>query len=251
MLKEAIEKLCGMIDDSATPKLFDFGDCRNRHYVIGGVVLPIPAPLPSRVVYSLEDLIGYAKRIHDTLQPEVPMEIYYSASGVVLLPDAEDSRTKVSFSLTKSDRWKKLEAMAATPTPLDQRSFVRLLYADLYLDPALITPWRKMDFHAVSAISGEVARGRDRMGRDVTAQAVGADQLPETLPVSVPIYDVAGERQTYTLECRIDLDAASQRITLLPDPMQMHEIAEHHMATIASRLVEGLGDGVGVFFGSV
>jgi hypothetical protein len=108
-----------------------------------------------------------------------------------------------------------------------------------------------MDFHAVSAVSGEVTRGRDRMGRDVTAQAVGADQLPESIPVAVPIYDVAGERQTYTLHCRIDLDAASQRITLLPDPMQMHEVAEHHLSTVANRLVEGLGDAAGVFFGSV
>jgi hypothetical protein len=216
--------------------------------VIGGKVVDIPPPLPSRVVYSLDDLIAYGKQVVDE---GVKTEVYYSPAAVVLLPDVEDSRTQVQLHFAKSKRWEKLEALASTATPLDQRSFVRLLYADLYLDAALITPWRKMDFHAVSAVSGEVARGRDRMGRDVTAQAVGADQLPEVMPVAVPIYDVAGERQIYTLECRIDLDAASQRITLLPDQMQMHEIVEHHLATVASRLVKGLGDSAGVFFGRV
>jgi hypothetical protein len=96
-----------------------------------------------------------------------------------------------------------------------------------------------------------VSHGRDRLGKEITAQATGTVDLPETIPVCVPIFEQMGERCPYTVVCRVEIDAAANRVGLIPDPLELRGFEDAQLFGICRRLREGLSSQVPVYLGDV
>jgi len=89
------------------------------------------------------------------------------------------------------------------------------------------------------------------MGREITNQVSGEAAIPEEIPVLSPIFESAGERAEYPILCRVDVDAAAQRLTLRPRREDLRSVEEMHLADIGARLSDGLSESVPVYFGTV
>lgn len=205
---------------------------------------PMP-PYRSHTVYSLEDLIQYARQLGDADDPV----IWHSLDGVTLILDDSDRRAKVTFPLSYSDAMNALKQLERAATGMDQRSFVRLLKFVLGVDAAYVTPWRKLDWRTQVAASGETAAGRDRMGREITAEVAGTTALPEELSISLSIYRELCERRTYTVRAAVEIDAAVQQVALRPYPGELDAILEQHQADLRDRLLAGLGNDFPIYYG--
>lgn len=243
MISEAFQWIADKVEAAGTPAEVKLGDMGNRFYALGGTLQAIPPPLPCREVYSLDDLVAHAVAAPDGV------EIYYSETGLTLLPTPKDSRTWVHFDLSFSQRWLLLGKYAAKAMPMDQRDFVRLLQYELQVDSAHVTPFRKMDFVALASSSGEVTRIKDRMGREISASVASDEPLPDDVPITVEIFRETGERARYCLVAAVEVDLRGQRLVLLPDALKMAEIVEEHLRGIRVRLEKGLEGKGSIFYG--
>jgi hypothetical protein len=245
-----------IIKQGDAPTAMDAVGMGGRFFGLGGQVLAVPPPLRRRKAGSLEDLIAAVVREVEAVAGDAGMqderpEVWVGPSGVTALWNGSDSRESIVFPLAWTAPWARLRAWAATPQLLEQRAFIRELTYTFNLDAALIAPWRKLDFLNAVKSAGEVAHGRDRLGREITAQATGTVDLPETIPVCVPVFEEMGERALYTAVCRVEIDAAANRVGLVPNPLELRAIEESHLRGVYQRLREGLVDDVPVYLGEV
>jgi hypothetical protein len=239
-----VEKFC---EQKQQPVPFP-GRLGDRYYVLDGQVIEMPAPLANRDLSSLNALLEYAKTFVDS--EDSSPQIWHDAGSVMLLPDSRDQRTRASFPLAWSSQFTMLQRLAAKPEPMEQRQFVKLLQVTLRCPAVLVTPWRKLDFKSQAQASGEVGFARDRMGREISAQVEGTADLPDKVPIEFPLYESEGERESYTIVCDVDVEAMAQRITLLPNALDLRDRVEQHQRSIRARIEEELPS-IGVFAGSI
>jgi CBS domain-containing protein len=207
-------------------------------------VLSVPAATDFRSAFRLLVQQGLRHLVvtDDSGDVEPGPDCWVSMSGVTALWRANDAREYVVFPLSMSPAWTVLRSWAAQVQLLDQKAFIRTLVQVFDVDAALVAPWRKLDFLSSVKTAGEVERGRDRLGREINNQASGAVDLPETLPVTVPIFREQGQRETYTVLCKVEIDAAANRIGLLVKDSDLSAIEESHLAGILGQLREELTD---------
>jgi hypothetical protein len=253
LIAEGLEKLREYWEAGAKPIPMDNVGLGERSYVLGGNVVQLPKPLRRRLAGSLADLMAAVKRETGTesIDPFASPEIWISGCGVRALIDGTDSREWIDFRLSYSQAWAKLRAWANGPTMLEQKQFVRELVHTFDCDSALVAPWRKLDFLNQIKTSGEVSHGRDRLGRQINSEAAGIEPLPETIVISVPVFAERGERDEYTVVCRVEIDASANRVGLMPKAIELAAIEESHLEAIANQLREGLGESVPVYLGQV
>lgn len=257
MIADGLKALVELISRGDSPVSMESVGLAGRSYAIGGEVYELPPPLFRREVGSVADLTACAESALEAWRDLATTEVtktspvvWVWATGAVLLPNGADSREAVYFNLSYTRAWGCLKEFATTPKLLEQKAFVRELVHTFECDPAIITPWRKLDFSRSVLTSGEVNHGRDRLGREINSQASGIGDLPETMTVEVPIFQQCGQRDKYSIVCKVEIDAAACRIGLIPRESELAAIEESHLAGIIAEIKRELPD-TGVFFGRV
>ena len=225
---------------------------RRQVLVVNGEMemLEIPPAIREHQMASLEDLILFAGRIADE-EKSNPV-VYHSQDRVVLVIDDADRRDQVIFHLHYSREFAALVGLSETCV-FDQRQFLRLLRLVLNVDAATVALFRRLDWKVTNESRGEVLHGRESLGRSVEAAVQGSAEVPDELPVAVPIYDNFGEDMPYLIRCLIEFDAVNARLQFLPAPGELVRVLDRHQASIRSRLEAALqaeGEkGVPIYYG--
>jgi len=254
LLKELLDRVAELAQQADKPSCLESVDPRKKLIRYAGKTesLAIAPPLRNHQAADLASLIAWAQWIDGRNEKEGVACVWHSPGGVVLVMDDEDRRDTVTFPLTLTRAARAIQALGAedgSRKAWQQRELIRFLRIDLSLPPAIVAPWRKLDWDYSAKTSGLAEHGRDRMGRDVAAAVVGAVDLPEVIAVPVILYEQAGEQETYQVLLSVELAAMEQRIYLAPQPLALENAILAHQQTIGARLLEALGDGARVYFG--
>lgn len=252
MFKALVDRIAELGRQAADPRVIDSGDPRKARVAYGGEVVTwdCEPPLRNHTVYDLDSLIAWAVPREDDPQIRVPT-VWHSPGGVVVLLDDEDRRDRVTFPLTLTRAALAIRALRAEERKAwQQRELIRFLRIELGLPPAIIAPWRRLDWDSSQKTASIAEHGRDRMGRDVSAAVVGAVDLPEVIAVPLVLYEQSGEQEVYQVLLAVEIAAIEQRIYLAPQPLALENAILAHQQTIQARLVGSLGEAARVYFGS-
>lgn len=247
MIREALALIQETTRKADAAEFVDIpGDGRSCYVQLGGQITQFTVDPPCRhhLVHTLDDLIAAA----ELAAGDAPLTIWHGLSEVVLILDDRDRRDRVTLKLQFSRAYQTLHALDTEPRPLDQKTFVRTLRFDLGVDKADVAPWRRLEWKSTGSAVGEVEKGRDRMGRDIAAEAQGIQELPDSLLVQIPVYDQKGCRDAYPIRCDIEIDAPAQRIIFRPVPGEMQVLMDMAQASIHEALQSV--ENAKVFFGS-
>jgi len=211
-------------------------DGRSAHIQIGNELreVDLPPPPRSHVVYSLVDLMEYAKQPTNA----APV-VWHSDQGVVLIIDDADRHDRVIFPLSKSERFLLLSKLAKEMTPFSQAQFIRILRVGLGLDNlTIVSKFRKLQWQSGADSEGNLQHGNDKVGKTVVSKVQAVDELPDEIKIEVPVYQQAGERQEYICRCAIEIDTVNQMFQLIPMPDELERIQDLAQASIEERLGE-------------
>lgn len=212
----------------------------------GYEILELKAELPPRqAVYgSLEALIAATK--HYGLDGTA---IYYNERGVtVVLDDQERRRSTLSMPFSKTPEWQLLEGFV-NGTLYDQGSLIRLFRLRLqHACPAwgtVVAKVRKVRFTASQAVDSDVQRGRESLGKEITAELMNADEVPETVTLHVRPFHEVGRGGLAAIDCLLDINPHAQKFALVPQPGAMQEVIDDELGLLAKDLAELLGEAPG------
>ena len=242
MLKEALELIQKTAQTAQKPILMAelSKDGRKAYVALGGQILEYVQEPPNRnhIVHTLVDLILYARA-----SASVDPVAWHGPAGVVLVIKDSDRRDFVMFPLTFSNRFLMLRELAEKKPAFKQLQFIRLLRVDLGLDNlAVVAQFRKLNFTMNDGGTNDFQHGRDLLGKEIIAKVKGSSELPDELPVLVPVYQQAGERTDFTVRCAIEIDTVNQMFQLLPLPDELERVVDLAQASIHGRLTAALGE---------
>jgi len=253
LIAEGLNALVELIQRGNAPEEMREVGLFETHYAIGGKVFEKPIPLYRRTTYSLDDLVRVADDAINSSDDDVTVAepaIWVSPTGVRLLPCGADKRQWVWFPLRYSKAWDTLMACAEEIKLMEQRAFVRMLAYTLEAEPALVTPWRRLDFTTTARASGDTQFAKDRLGREINSEAAGVGELPKELMLEVPIFREMGERERVRIVAKVEIDAGAGRLALVPKESDLALAVEVHLTGIKQRLTDELPN-VGVYLGEV
>jgi hypothetical protein len=272
LTKDALQLLIQTGQEARSARIFkDLATSREQTVYVGDELLAVAIPPADRghAVFLLDDLIAYAQRLlgrptkqHKALPapkgeappaatvtaPANPV-IWYSAAGVVLIIDDADRRDRVIFRLSFSPQFALLQTFEHEMRPMDQRTFIRTLRFALGLAQPLVNPFRRLDWSQTVQAVGEILATRDRLGRQVEAAVTGAIDLPEEMTVPVPVYEQAGQRGVWPIQCVVETDCAAQRLALIPLPGEIEATIDRTQAEIGKQLEAALGGACPIYYG--
>jgi len=243
MLKEALQFLTTQAQAAqAVQKLDQPRDRRSVRYRVGDEIRDLPEDPPPRrhEVGSLDDLIRFAL---DHAVEGTTQAIWHQAVGVMLVLDDAERLDLCAFRLSWSPAFAALLDLDCDPPRCySQRDFIRLLDVTLGVDPAIVARFRKLDWSTMIAAQGEIAKGRDRMGKEVNSSVAGTDDLPDDLMLHVPVYREPGERETHAVRCRIETWPQNSTLSLIPLAGECDLAIEWAQGSIRERLVATFDD---------
>jgi hypothetical protein len=168
--------------------------------------------------------------------------IYYNQAGLTaVLDDTERRHSKIRMTFTKTPEWLLLEGFAKGAF-FDQLALIRLLRQNLAhacpSAPTVVAKVRKVRFQASEAIEGDVQRGRESLGKEITAELVQADQVPETVTLQVrPFLELGRDRAGLAdVSCLLDIDVHKKGFRLVPSPGEMQEVLDGELSLLESDL---------------
>lgn len=221
MLAELVKTLVALGKDNAEAKIVPVPGCTREAYLVhGGELTPIKLPAPLRK-FRVESLVDLCAMVHDdsVVDPGDCAQIFHDDGAVCLVIDVDDRREIVTLPLRKSERFKTLEAMVASPwvgTPAQTVQLLRFKLQGVGCD-ALIAALRKVDFARTNKTSADVTHGRETLGRSVEAAVQSVDTIPETFAVDVPVFTNNGLRdQVFRVRCGIHIDPHEGTIRIAP-----------------------------------
>jgi len=134
-----------------------------------------------------------------------------------------------------------------------QKQFVELLRSlrDCLSSPAVIEPFRTLDFYRHAEATGTVKQGDESMGRQLHQRvATKQGELPEQIRFDLRWYSNLGESFVVGIVCDVIVDVEDATFRLQPTPDAFAKAAQAAQAELHQRLVEGLPEGVPIFYGS-
>jgi hypothetical protein len=246
MIREALEYFVRISREADKPFNLEIADPKAKYFLVNGKILRAEIPENPREhrPNSLEDFIAVVLKFGDD-----PF-VFFDEKSVIGILDGYDHRVNwVTFVLVKSDQW---EALTSYGRWLSQKDFVRLLRIDLVgclLPATLLDRVRKLVIENGVAISSEVGRQKESLGRSIQATVTGSGDFPEQVVLSIPIYKTLGEKAGYPLRCSVEIDPMRMEpFRLLPLPDELERVQHLAMTSIRERLLAGL-DGVPIFYG--
>lgn len=183
------------------------------------------------------------------------VQVWVDRTGVVLLLDAK-RRNRVGYSLSYSEQIHKLTGISnAAMSQKDIIFILRTTYRDcLGLAGDLIPILRTVKFNAAEEGQQTIQHGKSSLGKAITAEITGTQNLPEYVTLSVPVFAQAGVQSVRSVvECALEPDAATKTFRLIPLPGAIERAIGDGEKQVAAKL-HGLLDerkvnGVGVFMG--
>lgn len=170
--------------------------------------------------------------------------VWYSRSGVVALLKDDQRRDRVAILLNPSPQMVTLSDLAGKEPWHDHPGFVRLLrikLADtLSLAGNLVDIVRQVKFNVTTDGQSRVGHGKASIGKSIESELVGTGAVPETVTLTVQVFD--GHPWRANVSCAIEIDSASQKFQLLPFPGAIEKALRDGEASLAADLGQALAD---------
>jgi hypothetical protein len=245
MLKEFVESIAKLVADGVRPvKLADLSDGRNAALAMpdGSIVYKAIQP-PDRVCLfkSVHELARFAS---DRCAVGFPGTIFFSDAAAAFLQATPGGEDIAECRLQLSDAWQLLQKLdEPNGGALLQKDFIRAGRFVLRMSPAVIEPFRRIDFTQTNSGFSDIRKGNENLGKSLVAQAMtGGVPIPDFLDVCVPIFDTPGEIEPYMIRLDVELSTLDQRIVLKPCPDELNRAMTAHLETMRERITSALGD---------
>ena len=242
MLDAALKYLAELATKAAAPVLVDSGDPFQIAYAINGKIERAATAIRPRD-HAIGDL-GALIALANAYSTEFASVVWFDATSVVLVFDADSRIEKAKLSLKLSDPFTTLERLSTTKAKYTQKEFIRLLRIDLAgtLDPVvLLNPVRVVKFTNENVSTGSIQKGKESLGREINSR-IEAVEIPDDITLAVPVYSTPGERQPYSVRCSVEVDSLEGTFRLLPLPDELERVRSQAVTSIAERLAKGLTD---------
>lgn len=205
----------------------------------------VPPDLRNHTVESVADLASAAKR----WKPDPA--IWIDGKQIVLIPDDQDRRDRVTLPLKQSAVFSCVKKLAEQPK-MDQQQLIRLLRHELRNAvniATILTAVRKIKFRSLTQGHADIQHGNESLGRQIESEVVGADAIPEGLTVPTNVFSNPGEIDlVFPVTLSLEIDVSAQKFLLKPMPDEIERVEDQALADIRERIEDGL-PGVPVFFG--
>lgn len=242
----AIKSVAELAKQAADPFIKQVGPAELGKWMIfdrtkGHEILELLPELPPRVAafHSLDALVAAAKHYGDE-----STAIYFNAGGVtIVLDDQQRRRSTLTMAFTKTPEWLLLEGFASG-TAYDQASLIRLFRLRLAhacpAAPTVVAKIRKVRFQASQAVDSDLQRGRESLGKEITAELLQAEEVPEQVTLQVRPFLEVGRGGLADIDCLLDINPHAQKFSLLPTPGAMQEMIDDELELLGKDLAEQL-----------
>lgn len=239
MLKEFVEAIGAMAVKSKQPELIaDPFNPRKAYLMIDGVAFEkdVTSPLLNSRLSTLDSLVAAIEEYGDG---SGDTSVWCSRERIEVVLSNSDRLERLKMPLALSDQ---MRAVMKLPGQFDQRSLVLFLKRTLFgtIDPAIIAPFRQLDFTKREQAGGSVNHGDESLGRGVHAAVAQAKGIPEFLPVNVRVFQNPDIVFRTVIQLSVDIDVQRGMIELTPLPDEINNAlvaAEEYIAeTLSDRL---------------
>lgn len=241
MIREAIQEIAALARKSAAVEVVEIIKLEKVAVRRGDAVEihDIPPPRRKASLRGLQDLVAII--VDRTIAPAP--EVYYDRTAVSVLLDRNDRRAVVVCQLQKTERWARLESLAAG-VKFTPKEAIRLFRFELPSvgSQRLIDALRKVDFERKGTGASTVQHGRESLGKSVEIVVQQADQIPESIRIEIPVFSNPGLRFSASVEVGIYVDLEREAIEIRPLADEIESGIEAAQAQIALALNEELDD---------
>lgn len=190
--KQAVSPVVTAVPGVASRVLVTVGDHREW--------MEVDAPARSLDLTSLDSLIAFAQNQRLCPHPEV----YLGEEAVRVVCDFDNRRGGAELKLNRSARWDAVTSLCFGQFKTTVPAARKFLRASLAAGDEVRTALGKIDFARKADGHYEEGHGRSSLGRAVEARVQGADNIPESFMVAVPVFSVPG--LTHHVEVRIHVE---------------------------------------------
>jgi hypothetical protein len=209
--------------------------------------IAITPPPRTHTASCLDDLVALANRF----AADKPV-VWFSESKVVLVIDDAGHRVETAtLPLEYSDVWVAVRKLRERPK-FPQKDFCRLLRVDLagtLPAGALLNVVKALDFSTAGTASGRVDRTSESFGKSIAREVRSEHPVPEFVELEAPVYKTSGESARYPVRCAVEIDLDFQTLQLIPLPDEVERVEQAAVASLRTRLAEGLAEGVPAYYG--
>ena len=258
MLQEFVRTISEQAVKAAGIRVLTIGQEPNHHYLIdkgnGEYEWQTASAEPrAHRPLTLTAFTDYVRRAAEQ-SDSVPIAVWYSRHQIMALLDDHTRRDCLTFALSPSPQLETLSGLASSPRWLGQAEFIRLLRITLAgcLGPAgnLLALIRQVKFRVNSAGASEVQHQRTSLGKTLEAEMTGVGELPEEMPLDVPVFAQAGLVLVERVQCALEVDPQTAKFQLTPLPGELEQAQGRAEASIGRLLADALeGTEVAVYCG--
>ncbi len=194
----------------------------------------------SHELVTLEQVVAFAEKKGSA----VDSVVWFDRSGVVVVIDDNTRRDRASLDLTLSPQCQTLFVLEGSRKQFSLRDFRRLVRVDLagcFTDTLLLNWLASVKFSDSRSTGSSIKQGKESLGREIEQSAVSqAGECPETVTLSVRIFDDPSLRDTWPIECAVEIDLDNQQFQLIPLPGRLHDAVENEVGAIGKYLSEAI-----------
>lgn len=182
--------------------------------------------------FGLQTVIDFAFRDYDTDSTLVRdggdlVSIWYNRNQVVAILDDTDylRHHRVTMGLQLSPQIKELLRLEQQVRPMKQAeiiSYLRTKFHGCINNPQLLMTLRGLRFTASKANTGDIQHGRRNVTSDIAAEVIGAQTIPETFQLLVPVF-ASGLAYTEPVTMIVDINLEAETISMIPAPNAIEE----------------------------
>lgn len=261
-LSDAIDNLKTMAVEATELQKIETKDPRRLTFVVpkdGSVkVFELPPPPRAHRVHTLSDLIKFSNAAASHhVSPAAPV-VWHEHGGVLLTLNDGDRRDTVSLNLIQGRQFTVIKGLVSAEG-LNQGQLVKLLKRDLrdtVVEQSagdLITKLAEIRFRSTDDLAGNVQRRRESIDANVVHELANVEAIPETVVLSVPVYDNPDLREStvVTIGMSLDIDLEDRHFVFKPLPGELENAVHAAQHVVRERLEKELADGTPVYYGQV
>lgn len=179
--------------------------------------------------------------------------IYLNQEKMVYVYDFDDRRDKATCQLIPSEQIQFLLNLKKTgTTALKQTEILKVLrikFKDCLPAGSLVIDHLRSVKWGVQAEGGAVInRGKESMGREITASVKGLDLLPEEIRLRFPYYENV-KTSVVEVNCALEINVADESFSIIPFPQELQKAQTVALESIEA-MVKGTHGAPKLFYGS-
>lgn len=246
MLVDALTFLANQTRKSMSPVFLKDPDSRLYMWLcdpVSGNMSQVPIDQPPRS-WTMTSISSFCDLANDPTIATSSARIFVSDKEVTLLCDDDDRAQVVNMPLIPDPRFELLRQFAKATSAMDHREFMQVIrrqFGNAF--PADVAArLRRVDSAASSRVQSEAGKGRDRGIREFISEVSGAEDLPDTVTISVPVFQVEGYSPQYGIVCSLDvvMEHDKPMFLLFPQPgalLAATSAAQRDLATVLRQAV--------------